>query len=86
MRCGGVDGLDDRFHAVTLAATSRTVNRTDDTFIRLLDKVDTMSARRTPDPDERQRDPERTRRALLGAARVEFADKGLAGARVNEIA
>ncbi len=46
-----------------------------------------MSAtRRAPEPDERRRDPERTRQALLDAARHEFADKGLAGARVNVIA
>lgn len=45
-----------------------------------------MSARRAPDPDERQRDPARTRHALLDAARHEFADKGLSGARVSEIA
>lgn len=32
------------------------------------------------------RDPERTRALLLDAARAEFARKGLAGARVNEIA
>jgi AcrR family transcriptional regulator len=32
------------------------------------------------------RDPERTRQALLDAALAEFAAKGLAGARVNEIA
>lgn len=34
----------------------------------------------------RPRDPERTRRALLDAALAEFAEKGLAGARVSEIA
>jgi len=33
-----------------------------------------------------RRDPERTRQALLDAALAEFADKGLAGARVSEIA
>lgn len=32
------------------------------------------------------RDPERTRQALLDAALAEFAEKGLAGARVSEIA
>jgi len=42
--------------------------------------------RRAPAPGERQRDAERTRSALLDAARVEFAAKGLAGARVSEIA
>jgi AcrR family transcriptional regulator len=46
-----------------------------------------MSAtRRAPEPEERRRDPDRTRHALLDAARHEFADKGLAGARVSEIA
>ncbi len=42
--------------------------------------------RRSPAPAERQRDAERTRQALLEAARAEFAAKGLAGARVSEIA
>ncbi|HEY8581853.1 MAG TPA: TetR family transcriptional regulator, partial [Capillimicrobium sp.] len=42
--------------------------------------------RRSPPPDARQRDAERTRRALLDAALVEFAAKGRAGARVTEIA
>ncbi len=42
--------------------------------------------RRSPGPDERRRDPERTREALLAAARAEFAAKGLAGARVGAIA
>jgi TetR/AcrR family transcriptional regulator len=42
--------------------------------------------RRAPKPEERQRDAERTRRALLDAALVEFSAKGLAGARVSEIA
>lgn len=42
--------------------------------------------RRTPAPAERQRDAERTRVALLDAAQAEFAAKGLAGARVGEIA
>lgn len=42
--------------------------------------------RRAPKPEERQRDAERTRRALLDAALVEFAAKGRAGARVSEIA
>jgi TetR/AcrR family transcriptional regulator len=45
-----------------------------------------MSARRAPEPDERRRDADRSRQALLDAARHEFADKGLAGARVSEIA
>src|SRR3954467_13542050 len=33
----------------------------------------------------RARDPEQTRREILDAARAEFADKGLSGARVDEI-
>ena len=37
-------------------------------------------------PEARQRDAERTRQALLDAALVEFAAKGLAGARVEAIA
>lgn len=45
------------------------------------------AARRTrPGPDQRQRDAERTQQALVDAAEVEFAAKGLAGARVSEIA
>ncbi len=43
-------------------------------------------ARRTPGPDERQRDPERTRQAILDAGLAEFAAKGYAGARVGDIA
>src|SRR3954451_21603401 len=42
--------------------------------------------RRSPNRDERVRDAERSRAALLDAAEVEFADKGLAGARVETIA
>lgn len=42
--------------------------------------------RRSPEPEARQRDAERTRQALLDAALQEFAAKGLAGARVSEIA
>jgi TetR/AcrR family transcriptional regulator len=44
------------------------------------------SSRRSPKPDERQRDAERTRQALLNAALAEFAAKGRAGARVSAIA
>jgi AcrR family transcriptional regulator len=43
-------------------------------------------ARRTPGPDERQRDPERTRQQILDAGLAEFAAKGYAGARVSDIA
>lgn len=42
--------------------------------------------RRSPAPDERQRDAERTRGALLDAALTEFAEKGFEGARVGDIA
>ena len=42
--------------------------------------------RRSPAPDARQRDAERTREALLDAALAEFGAKGLAGARTSEIA
>ncbi len=42
--------------------------------------------RRRPNPGERQRDPERTRARILDAAKVEFAEKGFAGARVSDIA
>lgn len=40
--------------------------------------------RRTP--VERQRDPERTKRKILDAAKVEFGAKGYAAARVSDIA
>ncbi|GAB3870788.1 hypothetical protein GCM10029964_005930 [Kibdelosporangium lantanae] len=42
--------------------------------------------RRSPAPEERQADAERSRRQLLAAAYDEFAEKGYAGARVHEIA
>jgi AcrR family transcriptional regulator len=42
--------------------------------------------RRAPAREERQLDPERSRAALLDAAREEFAAKGYAGARVADIA
>ncbi|HEY3470450.1 MAG TPA: TetR/AcrR family transcriptional regulator [Amycolatopsis sp.] len=42
--------------------------------------------RRSPKPQERQRDPERTRRLILEAAGAEFAAKGYAGARIASIA
>ncbi|NOG68785.1 TetR/AcrR family transcriptional regulator [Roseicella sp. DB1501] len=37
-------------------------------------------------PRPRQRDPDQTRRSILEAALSEFAEKGLSGARVDEIA
>jgi TetR/AcrR family transcriptional regulator len=42
--------------------------------------------RRAPAPEDRQRDAERSKRCLLAAALDEFAAKGFAGARVQEIA
>lgn len=48
--------------------------------------VTTSKGRRAPAPNERQRDPERTKARILEAATAEFAAKGLAGARVSEIA
>lgn len=43
-------------------------------------------ARRSPKPQERQRDRERTRKLILEAAGAEFAAHGYAGARVSAIA
>jgi TetR/AcrR family transcriptional regulator len=48
--------------------------------------VPPSKARRSPKPQERQRDPERTRRLILEAAGAEFAAHGYAGARVSAIA
>ena len=45
-----------------------------------------MSPRRSPDPSERRRDPEKARQKLLDAAVEEFGAKGFAGARVKQIA
>ena len=42
--------------------------------------------RRSPKPEERQRDPERTRQRILDAAAAEFAAHGYAGARIRAIA
>lgn len=50
--------------------------------IRMVDTVGDM--RRAP--EEKQRDPERTKARILEAALREFAAKGFAGARVSEIA
>ncbi|MEH1165291.1 TetR family transcriptional regulator [Micromonospora sp. CPCC 205539] len=44
------------------------------------------SPRRSPKPQERQRDPERTRQRILDAAAAEFSAHGYAGARVRAIA
>jgi TetR/AcrR family transcriptional regulator len=43
-------------------------------------------SRRAPAPEDRQRDAERSKRCLLSAALDEFAAKGFAGARVQDIA
>jgi TetR/AcrR family transcriptional regulator len=45
-----------------------------------------MPKRRTDSTGPKRRDPAATRKKLLIAARREFADSGLAGARVDEIA
>jgi TetR/AcrR family transcriptional regulator len=45
-----------------------------------------MPKKRSDDTKPQRRDPAATRRKLLTAARREFADSGLAGARVDEIA
>src|SRR5205807_7119066 len=45
-----------------------------------------VRSRRAPAPGERQQDADRSRRLLLAAALEEFAAKGFAGARVQEIA
>ncbi|GAA2715520.1 TetR/AcrR family transcriptional regulator [Actinoplanes palleronii] len=45
-----------------------------------------MPARRSPEPHERQRDPERTRQRILEAAAAEFGEHGYAGARTRAIA
>jgi AcrR family transcriptional regulator len=42
--------------------------------------------RRSPTPQERQRDPERTKKLILEAATAEFAAHGYAGARIGAIA
>lgn len=44
------------------------------------------TSRRSPAPDERIRDAERSKRLLLDAAVIEFAAHGFGGARVSDIA
>jgi TetR/AcrR family transcriptional regulator len=46
----------------------------------------TNGPRRSPAPEDRKRDADRTRHALFDAALAEFAAKGFEGARVSEIA
>jgi TetR/AcrR family transcriptional regulator len=48
--------------------------------------MDNRSPRRSPSPQQRQRDPERTKGLILDAALEVFSAKGYAGARVAEIA
>ena len=45
-----------------------------------------MAQRATKRPSDVLRDPDWTKAQLLDAARLEFSDKGLSGARVNDIA
>lgn len=49
-------------------------------------RVSESKPRRSPKPQERQRDPERTRHLILEAALAEFGAHGYAGARVSSIA
>jgi AcrR family transcriptional regulator len=46
----------------------------------------TSKPHRSPPPQERQRDPERTRQRILDAAAAEFSAHGYAGARIRAIA
>lgn len=55
-------------------------------YHRGMSRQRTDRRRRAPEPAERQRDPERTRQRILAAALAEFAAKGYAGARVDQIA
>jgi AcrR family transcriptional regulator len=48
--------------------------------------VPSSKPRRSPTPEERQRDPERTRQRILDAAATEFSAHGYAGARIRAIA
>jgi TetR/AcrR family transcriptional regulator len=63
-------------------------NHTDEAFTRgdICSAAMPKSPRRAPAREQRRLDPERSRAALLEAARIEFAAKGYAGARVAEIA
>jgi TetR/AcrR family transcriptional regulator len=55
-------------------------------FVRRAYDHGVAPARRSPKPDERQRDPERTRQRILEAAAAEFGAHGFAGARIRAIA
>ncbi|MEV4377297.1 TetR family transcriptional regulator [Streptosporangium sp. NPDC049644] len=48
--------------------------------------MSTSKPRRSPKPQERQRDPDRTRKLILDAAAAEFAAHGFAGTRTGAIA
>jgi TetR/AcrR family transcriptional regulator len=48
--------------------------------------TDKPTGRRSPALEDRQRDPERSRRLLMEAAVAEFAAHGMSGARVGDIA
>jgi TetR/AcrR family transcriptional regulator len=48
--------------------------------------VSPSKPRRSPKPQERRRDPERTRKLILDAASAEFGAHGYAGARTSAIA
>ncbi|MET9491063.1 TetR family transcriptional regulator [Nocardia sp. NPDC006630] len=52
----------------------------------MLAAVPDPKPRRSPKPQERQRDPERTRALILDAAVAEFGAHGYAGARIGAIA
>ncbi|WP_376088359.1 TetR/AcrR family transcriptional regulator [Roseomonas sp. CCTCC AB2023176] len=51
-----------------------------------MDALDSTQERREPDPPRRPRDPGATRQNILDVATEEFAEHGLAGARVEAIA
>jgi len=62
------------------------INRLDKNFIMVgKKKTKAQSARAVKIPAPVRRDPERTRARILAAARVEFARRGLGGARVDQI-
>jgi AcrR family transcriptional regulator len=68
----------------SITQTNDFVNQTDDKVHQAVYAA--RMSRRSPAPDERRRDADRTREALLDAALAEFGAKGLAGARTSEIA
>ncbi len=55
-------------------------------LIQQLVNYDCMPRPKTPAPEPRQRNADRSQQALLAAARDEFAEHGLGGARVERIA